>query len=1075
MRRSLIALTLIVLVSLQVVHAQTRAISGRVLSKHDQQPIPGASIIVANTKLGTITDFDGYFQLHVPQDGDSLIVRFIGMKSLALAISDQKNYPIELEEDRVAVDEVVVTALGVSREKKALGYSVQNVSGDEVNKTSQSNMVSMLSGKVAGVQVSGSPSALGGSSRILIRGANSITGENQPLFVVDGVPIDNTSYSDSNTRPGGSGFDYGNMAQDINPDDIASVSVLKGPSAAALYGSRAANGVIMITTKKGSSKNKGLGIQVSSGVSIEKVNRLPRLQRDYGGGGLSNFDKIEINGKEYNAVAYHVDESWGPKFDPNTEVLHWDALNKNDAQNYLVTRPWVAPKNDIDKFFETGVTYNNSVSLSGADEKSQFRIALTGVNSDGFLPNSELDKYTVSFNGATQISDPLRISAGASYTNTRALGRPVTGYSSNNVMLQMTQWGQRQLDYERLRNYKNEDGTHNPWNRTSPTNARPKYINNPYWIRNENYTEDERNRLIGNVGLTYSPIEGMSASLKAYHDSYVFQNSERMAVGSRNTAYYSEGVRQSRENNYEFTLNVDRALSPDLHFQSLLGGNIRKNHFYQSYSSTQNGLFIPNLYTTENSVDPQLVKDYERHRLGYSLFGSINLGYKNTFYLDATFRNDWSSTLPKSNRSYFYPSLNASVVLSELPALKEFSWISFLKLRGGWAKVGNDTDPYVLEETYVSNPPNFKGIAKYSVPDILANSKLKSETTYSTELGMEGAFFKGRLGFDLTLYSNRTKDLITNVALSGATGYTHMIDNAGEMTNKGIEWMIQATPIKTKDLSWNVSVNFAKNVNKLVQLKEGINNYQMGVAPQNVTINAFVGSSYGAIMGSNFVYDQDGNKVVGTDGRYLESATPEIIGHMLPDYNMGISNTIEYKNISLSALIDIQKGGQYYSISNLFGMSSGILEETVYQNGVDIRQQGVTLDAVYGRLNNQGVVEYLNQEGDVSTVPVKNSTSISARRYGKDFRYGPDAQNIFDASYIKLREVTLSYRFPNRMTGWFQNVTLSLYGRNLYAWGLDNPNIDPEQTVTSASNVQGVEGGALPSTANYGVNIKFNL
>ncbi|QZE13480.1 SusC/RagA family TonB-linked outer membrane protein [Halosquirtibacter laminarini] len=1062
------------MISIPSVFAQTRVVTGNVTSVSDQQSIPGASVVVTSTTLGTVTDFDGNFSLKVPSDAKTLTISFMGMKSQVVTLTQQTSYNVALELDNVAMDEVVVTALGISRDKKALGYSVQNVGGDELNQTKQSNVVSALSGKVSGVQVSGSSGTMGGSSRILIRGASSITGNNQPLFVVDGVPIDNSDFNGSEAARGAGGYDYGNMAQDINPEDIETMSVLKGPSAAALYGSRAANGVIMITTKKGSKGNKGIGVSVNTGITIEKVNRLPNYQTSYGGG-FGDFDKVTFNGQTYDAVSYNIDESWGPKYDPNKQVLHWDAYNANDLTTYLKTRPWVTPEHDVEDFFETGVTYNNSVSLSGADEKGSFRMSISSVNSDGYMPNSNLDKYTIGFNGSRKLTDKLTVNAGISYVNTSAIGRPETGYGDNNVMVKFTQWGQRQLDMEHLKNYKNADGTQNSWNRSSAYDGTPAYSNNPYWTRYENFTEDERNRYIGNIGLTYDIATGLKASMKAYHDSYTFRNSQRSAIGSQETSGYSEQVRQSNENNYEAMVNYNKQINDDFSITAMAGGNIRQNDYYSNYASTQGGLVLPDLYTTTNSQDPSYVSDYEEHKLVYSVYGNFSVGYKNTYYFDATFRNDWSSSLPEAHRSFFYPSFTGSVVLSELDALKDISWLSFGKVRAGWAMVGNDTDPYSLKETYTNYQPNFDGTPRYSTPNTLPNNNLKPETTYSWELGGEFKFLNNRLGLDLTYYSNRTEDLITNVALSGATGYMYQTMNAGVMTNKGVELMLSGTPIQTRDFAWDISLNFAKNENKLVELTDGIDNYQMARAPFNVTVNAFVGESYGAIMGYNYVYDDNGNKVVGENGRYLRSQSPEVLGTILPDYNMGLNNSFTYKNFTLTALIDIQHGGNYFSTSNMWGMYSGMLEGSVHQDGVDIRENGIVVDGVYGKLDSKGNVVYLDGDGNSSSSAVKNETNISGQRYSADHYSGPDAQNVFDASYIKLREVTFGYTFPNKMTGPIRNLNISLYGRNLAVWGLDNPDFDPESAVTSSGNVQGIEGGALPATANYGINLKFSF
>ncbi|MDC1106714.1 SusC/RagA family TonB-linked outer membrane protein [Prolixibacteraceae bacterium] len=1074
MRRQLLTLVALFLFCVQVSLAQTREISGVVRSASDNSVIPGASIVVTSTTVGTVTDFNGAFKLKVPDDAPSLTVRYIGMKNMVVPLSEKTVYDVVLQEDHIAVDEVVVAALGISREKKSLGYSVQNVSGEELNQTKQSNVVSALSGKVSGVQVSGASGSMGGSSRILIRGASSVSGNNQPLFVVDGVPIDNSNFNSVDANRGAGGYDYGNMAQDINPEDIATMSVLKGPSAAALYGSRAANGVIMITTKKGS-KGNGVGVSLSSGVAFERVNRLPRYQTSYGGGN-GPFAKQTIDGKDYNLVAYKVDESWGPKYDSNAQVLHWDAFDPSNKATYMKTRPWVAPANDVDAFFDTGVTYNNSVSLAGGNDKSKFRVSLSSVNTDGYIPNSELDKYTISFNGSTSLTEKLKATAGVSYVNTAALGRPETGYGDHNVMVKFSQWGQRQLDMERLKNYKDEvSGSQFTWNRTAYNNPKPKYHDNPYWTRYENISEDERSRYMGNVGLSYSFCKALTASAKAYHDSYTFRNSERVAVGSQKMSLYKERVRQSIENNYEAMLNFNKNITQDVSLAAMVGGNVRKNSYYSNFIGTKGGLNLPNLYVATNSIDPIEAIDHEKHKLVASAYGSIGLGFLNTYYLDATFRNDWSSTLPVENRSFFYPSFTASVVLTELSALKDLSWFTFGKVRAGWAMVGNDTDPYSLIDTYTNYQPNFGGVARYSVPNTLLTPMLKPEITKSWEIGAEFKFFKNRLGVDATYYSNRTEDLITNVAVSPATGYLYNKINAGVMTNKGFELMLTATPIQSSSFTWDMSFNFAANKNKLVELADGISNYKMAAAPFEVTVNALVGEAYGAIMGTDFVYDDNGNKVVGKDGKYLTTDTPQVLGTVLPDYNIGLSNTFSFKNLTVSALIDIQQGGSYFSTTQMWGMYSGMLEESVYQNGVDIREKGITVEGVYGKVGDNGQVIYTDKDGAVSTSAVTNTTAIEGKAYSRMHYSGPNKQNIFDASYIKLREVTVGYNIPSRFTGPVKNVNISLYGRNLATWGLSNDSFDPESAVTSSGNVQGIEGGALPSTATYGLNLKLSF
>jgi len=1072
MKKFSLLLAFLGFLGLQVVFAQTREISGLVTSSEDGSSIPGASVVVTGTTLGTITDMDGKFTLKVPENASALTVSFVGMKSLQVPITSQSTYTIKLEPENIAVDEVVVTALGISREKKALGYAVQEVGGDALSETKNDNVVSALSGKVAGVQVSGSSGNMGGSSRILIRGASSVTGNNEPLFVVDGVPMDNSNFNSVDAARGAGGIDYGNMAQDINPDDIQNISVLKGPSAAALYGSRAANGVIMITTKKGKAR-KGVGVTVNSGVSFEQVSLLPRYQRDYGGG-YGDFSTVNINGTDYQVPAFDIDESWGPKFDGQM-VLQWDAFDEWDTANYLKPREWKAPAHDVKDFFDTGVAYNNNVSFSGGDEDRSFRLSITSVNSDGYMPNSSLDRYTIAFNGSTKLGKKVTASAGINYVSNSAVGRPVTGYDDNNIMQKFTQWGQRQLDMERLKNYKNPDGSQRVWNRTAWDDPTPLYSDNPYWTRYENFNEDSRDRFFGNVGLVWNITDYLSASAKANKDYYVFRTQDRVAIGSQALSSYKEVVRNSSEDNYEFMLNFNKDIATDLNLSAMFGGNYRQNDYYRNTMETQGGLVLPGLFTATNSKDAPKIEDYETHKKVSSLYGSFSLGWKNTLYLDGTFRNDWSSTLPKDNWSYFYPSVTGSFVFSELPAIKSANWLSFGKLRAGWAMVGNDTDPYNLQEAYTNYLPNFGGVPRYSTPNTMPNSKLKPETTYSWEVGGEFRFFHDRLGLDVTYYSMETQDLITNVAISGSSGYLYKTVNAGTMTNKGVEVMAYGTPVKTRNFKWDITVNFAKNENKLTKLLPGVDNYRLANGPFKVTVNAFVGAAYGALMGTNYVLDDANNKLVSTSGRYRKTSDVQVLGSVMPDYNMGITNAFKFKNFDASALIDIQHGGQYFSTSYMWGMYSGMLHETVWQNGVDIRENGITLDGVYGYLDNDGNVVYTDADGNVSSTPVKNTTAISAPRYGADYYSGPDAQEVFDASYIKLREVTLGYTFPSKLTGPIKNLRLSAFGRNLAIWGLDNPYFDPESAVTTSGNVQGIEGAALPATRTYGVNVKFNF
>ncbi len=1056
------------------VQAQTKNITGTVTSNEDNQPIPGVSVSVKGTTIGTITNIEGGFELTIPNDAKTLVFSFIGMKNYEMEIGNQSNFNVKMETDVFGIDEVVVTALGISREKKSLGYSVQEVESDEISKSTQSNVMNALSGRVAGLTVGSSSGSLGGSSRVTIRGANSVNGDNRPLYVVDGIPFDNRDFNSTDAARGAGGIDYGSMANDINPDNVETISVLKGAQASLLYGARGSNGVILITTKKGKSKT-GIGVDVSTGMTFEQVSLLPKYNTTYGGG--YPFSQEKINGVTYNLPAYDLDESWGPKYEGQeylafNNIYDWEA---NGKQGNPATSIWQAPKNDVKDFFNLGVMYNTTVALSGGNDKNTFRLSYTNQDNDGYMPKSNLNKNTVAFNGSSQISAKLKAEASITFTRQDATGRPVTGYDDNNVMQKFNQWGQRQLDMEILRNYKNPDGTQRTWNRIAWDNPTPAYSDNPYWTRYENYNQDTRDRYYGNFGLNYEFTNDFGATLKIMRDGYNFRANERVAIGSQATSFYSDVVRIADETNYEFMLNYQKQVNSDISINAHAGANKMRNNYFRNGMETSGGLVLPGLYTVSNSLDPAVIDDYESHKEIQSVFANASAGFKSLLYVDFSLRNDWSSSLPKANRSYLYYSAGLSFILTELDALKDNNILNFAKLRASYAQIGNDNDPYKTRETYTNYAPNFAGVPRYSTPNTMPNNDLKPEIITTWEIGGEFKFFDNRLGIDVTYYNKNTKDLITDVEISGASGYLYKTLNAGEMVNKGIDLMLSGTPVKTRDFSWDIFVTFNANKNKVISLYKDVQNYRLTNGPFKATINAAVGSPYGAIMGTNFVFDADGNKVVDKTGRYLKTTAVEVLGTVLPDYNMGISNEFNYKGFSLSALLDMQKGGSYFSTSQMWGMYSGILDESVFVNGVDIRENGIVLDAVYGTLNADGTVQYIDKAGVNTTAAVKNETSISAERYGGDFYSRTDAQEVFDASYIKLREMALSYTIPAKFTGVVKNVRVGLFGRNLAIWGLDNTNFDPESAVTSSGNIQGIEGAALPSTRTFGFNLKFNF
>lgn len=722
---------------------------------------------------------------------------------------------IVLEGEDNTLNDVVVTALGVSRQKKALGYAVTELKGDEMLKSrgGLSNPVNALQGKVAGLTISSSAGSMGGSSKVLLRGANSLSGSNQPLFVVDGVPIEGGDNNSTETQRGGGGYDYGNLIQDINPDDVENISVLKGASATALYGSRASNGVIMITTKR-AKKAAGLGVEFSSSVGFETVTKLPKLQSQYGGGygyagdyayGTDGDDMgtATINGKEYLIPDYGMDESWGPKLD-GRQVLSWyDFLTwkNNGSVGDPTTSAWSPASSDYRDFFKTGVSYTNNIAVSQSYDNSSFRISYTNTSLTGYLPNSSQYKNALNVTGNIMSPDKkLNVFTSVNYFNNRTKGRQDTGYGDNNIMVKFTQWGQRQLNMNELESlYKNPDGSQASWNIGGIDDTAIQFHNNPYWSRYMNYENDSRNRVYGNVGFSYQIIPQLKFQYKANLDFWVDKQYERNAVYSQELSKYKEISRQQYELNHEFLLMYNQAFG-DYSISANVGANIMRNHYEYVYGETQGGLAIPEYYNLANSLQAAKAYNYKRVKGINSLFGDITLGWKNMLYLEATLRGDKSSSLPSSNNTYVYPSVTGSWLFSELLKNKA-PWLTYGKVRLGFAKVGNDTDPYQVLSTYTQYTNIDSSTPGYRLPNTLNNADLKPESTTSYELGLEMAFFDNRLGFDVTYYQTNTKDEILPLSVSGTTGYIYKMINSGEIENKGIEVAVHATPVKTRDLS----------------------------------------------------------------------------------------------------------------------------------------------------------------------------------------------------------------------------------------------------------------------------------
>jgi len=1108
-------LLVIFVFGLHAVRAQTREITGIVTSADDGSTIPGVSVTVKGTTLGTITDLDGNYRIKVPQNAQTLVFSFVGMQSREMPVTGN-SLNVQLEAEIQGINEVVVTALGISREKKSLGYAVQEVGGDELNQTKSDNFIKSLSGRISGVHVQNSTN-FGGSTNVVIRGQSSLTQSNQALFVIDGVPIDNANTNNAGQTTGRSGYDYGNTASDINPNDIESISVLKGAAATALYGSRAANGVILITTKKGTvTAGRALGVKVSSNITISTIDKktFPKYQQEYGAGYgkyyYSGFDDDENGepddgsiypGFEYYAdvngdgttdytVPFYEDASRGQQFDPNVMVFQWDAFDP-ESPNFGKATPWIAGRNGPDSFFETAVSTTNNVDISGGTEATTYRFSYTYMDQNGIMPNSSLQRHSVLFTGSHKILDNLKLTTSANYINNYGKGRPSTGYSDN-ILTSFRQWYQTNVDIKAQERMYKQTGRNVTWNPVAFDDPAPAYWDNPYWIRYENFEEDVRNRLIGYAQLDWKITDYLSAMSRVSIDTYSELQEERKAVGSASgefgvdrpdvTSGYSRFERSFTETNLDLMLNVQKDLTEELDLKALLGVNIRRTKNEQLFASTNNGLGIAGIYALSNSLDPMLPPEELLQEIGVNgIFAGASLGFKSTFFLEGTIRRDQSSTLPDDNDSYYYPSVTASYIFSNH---LQKDWLSLGKIRLNYAEVGNSAPALTLKDTYRVNA-SFSGNSMATVPDTKNNPDLKPERQRSWEGGLEMNFLKNRVGFDLGLYKTNTFDQLINLPVSFSTGYLGKWINAGEIENKGIEVTLNGTPVKTLDFRWDVKLNWAKNnseVKSLFQDATGqeVTNLQLASLQGGVSVNARIGEPYGSINGSDYVYHEDtGEKIVAANGYYEISSTNDIVlGNYNPDWSGGVHNAFAYKNLSLGFLVDFQHGGDVFSLDMWYAAGTGLYKESAGLNDLGNPKRDPIVwanpnDHSQGYAGNSGGT--LNEGVHENGTP--NATRVSNETYRADgWLVSPNKRFVYDASYIKLREVTLTYTLPQQLVSktFLTGASVSFVGSNLWTIHKNLPYADPEASQSSG-NIQGWQSGVMPSTRNFGftVNLQF--
>lgn len=1087
MKKLAVFLCLALLVSL-FSWGQTKTVTG-VVTDAEGKPVAFATVAESGKNNTVTADAEGRFSIAVSNNA-RLLITASGFESLT---ADANAAIFRMARRDGNLNEVVVTALGIRRSRNSLPYAAQQLSGEDVSQTRGSNFINALSGKVSGVEIR-QGNGMGSSTNIVIRGTKSLLNSNQALFVIDGVPIDNANttnaatatgrVNDVNNRPVG-GYDYGNAAADVNPDDIESLTVLKGAAATALYGSRAANGVIMITTKKG---RKGLGITVNSGVTVGKIDKstFVKYQKEYGAGyaqsGYSTIASGTPNPGFWYKDAFGTgtldlivptteDASYGLPFDPNLLVYHWNAFDPTSPY-YRQKRPWVAAQNDPSAFYETAVSNNNNIMLTGGGDNATFKLGYTRSEEKGILPNSKLLKNLVNFGANYNILENLTASASVNFSRIDGRGRFGTGYNKYNVNQSFRQWYQTNVDILELKEAYFRNQQNITWNWADPTKAtglKPIYMDNPYFLRHQNFQTDNRSRYFGNVSLNYKVTNWLNILGRISLDSYDEIHEERIAVGSVGIPAYTQFNHTFRELNYDLIANFDKDLNADFNLKALLGTNLRRTTNMATYTTTNGGLVVPKLYALSNSVNPLnvLPTDETAERIavdGY--FAGITLGYREFLNLDATARVDRASTLPVNNNTYWYPSVSGSFTFSKL--LPAATWLSLGKLRLNYAEVGNSA-PWGSTSDIYFKPAAFGSTTLFSLPDIKNNPELVPERTKSYEAGLEVAMFRNRLGFDLTYYSTRSVDQIFPVAVSNATGYTSKFVNAGTIQNRGIELSLYGVPVRTQDFSWNVNINWTRNRNKVLELFDKSTNLQIN--PLNlqggVSINATLGQPYGTIQGKTWVRHDNGEKLVGANGLYvLTTTTNNVIGNINPDWVGGIANSFRYKNLSLGFLVDVRQGGDIFSLDLYYGMATGMYPETAGVNDLNNPKRAP--------LSQGGGIIYpgVTADGKVNTKRV-DITGYGAYGYVNN----PAAAFVYDASYVKLREANLTYSLPQslfRKVGFVKGIDLSLIGRNLWIIHKNLPYADPEENITSG-NIQGYQSGAYPTTRSVGFNARLRF
>lgn len=1034
---------------------QTRQLTGTVTSQETLESIPGVTVRIKETGQGTITDENGQFAISFNQRQGTLVFSFIGLETIEVSISSSNVYNVVMKPDVLGLDEVVVTALGISRAKKTLGYAVQYIGAMELSQAKDNNIINTLSGKIAGVQVTSGGSTVGASSRIIIRGNASFAG-NEPLFVIDGTPI----FNNTTNMGGAGGIDWGNTGADIDANNIESMTVLKGANAAALYGSRATNGVILITTKKGNTGRK-LGIDVTSSLVFDQPAYFPKFQNEYGGGWNGSeylYDQYKADNSGYNKsypeyakeFGYnYVDGNgggvndgwpinWGPRMDAGYNLDQWSTG---------VNSPYISRPDNYKNFFQTGVNLENSVAISSNSAKASGRLSFTNLDTKGIIDFTDQSQNTI--NGSLTLRPTDRLTAVTNFTflTKESKNMPNNGYSGIGVDFA---WLQRDYDMLYAKQLFEDQG--------NDGHIYPTFDNPYYNLRN--LTGFKRDRLYGNMSLDYKLTDWMSVMLRGGTDFYNEYRKDLSQSGTSGNIRRGRGGQFNQtqlyfnETNVDAMLNFDKSFG-DIRLDGVLGANYR-NYTTKNMYMRANDLTVPDLFTISNVKGSPVVSMYDYQKETNSVFFAANGSYKNFLFLGVTGRNDWSSTLPAENRSYFYPSVSTGFIITEAFAI-DSDVLSFAKIRGSWAQVGGDTGAYKLSRTYSAS--SFNNISMFSPGSTLPPNNLKPEITSSFEIGADIRLWQGRLALDLTYYDQTTVNQILSVATSSATGYRSMLLNAGEIENKGVEIMMNVKVLDSSDgLKWDATLNWAKNKSTVNELYGDLESYQISGGFGGCKTLGIPGEEWGVLWGLPYVKDENGTMVVNDAGLPLTTNVGVNLGNVTPDWTGGLNNSFSYKSLKFSFLIDARMGGDFFSVTAWHAPFTGSYEGSTLNN---VREEGLIVDAV-------------KEDGSV------NDTRVSAQQYyAGSWMWNNHEYSILDGSFVKLRELVFGYDFDVSGISWLHAANLSFVGRNLAILYRDQSTkelgIDPEVGMGGGDNGVGFENFQIPTLRSYGFKLRVSF